>query len=315
MLEFIRNLHCGERKVASKITILGRRKHSKASEEYVDVVFQYGNVKYNWAIPIEYRRTGVELGDSTDQEILEYLENTYTNCDPAKWAQFAFENAQFWKSKPTATVTKSFFDALSRDYQWKSVKHDLPKNSNSQRRIQELKELGFTIATNTAMKHEASGEVCTHHLLIPIPRGGITGYETWSPTLRSRIIKVLGATDSYEQVNGKPHSLLPDHKFPEIRWDENVRRDDLETLTDEEIKRDFQLITNQRNQQKREACRKCFQTNKRPGLFGIKFFAQGTEDWPSKSPKRGKAAESGCVGCGWYDIDAWRNALNSKLDE
>ena len=29
--------------------------------------------------------------------------------------------------------------------------------------------------------------------------------------------------------------------------------------------------------------------------------------------KKGAEAEEGCVGCGWYDFAAWRNALNQKL--
>jgi hypothetical protein len=108
---------------------------------------------------------------------------------------------------------------------------------------------------------------------------------------------------------------LPDHKFPEIRWDDKVRRDDLETLTDEEIIRDFQLINNQRNQQKREACRKCFQTGERAPLFGIEFYSEGSKQWPEGMPPRGKNAEPGCHGCGWYDITAWRAALNKKIAE
>lgn len=295
------------------ITILGRRSHKKASEEYVDVIFKYDDLILNWSVPIEYRRTGTDLSTATDVEIAEYLEKVYDLCQPAKWSAFVKEQASFWASRPNASITKGFYDELEDGFQWKSIKHDLPANSNSQRRIQDLKEMGYTIATSTTMKHIGTGETATHHLLIPIPRGGITGYETWSPALRARIIKVLGGVDAYEGPRGNVHSLLPDHKFPEIRWDENVRRDDLESLTDEEIIRDFQLINNQRNQQKREACRKCFQTGERPALFGIEYFSEGSKPWPEDVPTRGKDAEPGCQGCGWYDISAWRNALNKKL--
>ena len=30
-------------------------------------------------------------------------------------------------------------------------------------------------------------------------------------------------------------------------------------------------------------------------------------------PKRGKVAERGCIGCGWYDIEEWRNKLSKTL--
>lgn len=297
----------------SRIEVLGRRKHLKASEEYVDVVFRYPTSTFEWSIPIEYRRTGVHLSNSSDAEIEAYIEEVYFKCHPENWGLFEREQKEFWKTKPNASITKEFFDTLADGFHWRSVRNDLPKNSNSQRRIQDLKEFGFTIATNTRMENPRSKETSTHHLLLPLTRGGITGYETWSPNLRKRIIKVLGGVDAYEVPGGSVHNLLPDHKFPEIRWDQDVRREDLEKLSDEEIARDFQLITNQRNQQKREACRKCFQTSKRPTVYGIDFYTEGGADWPTNIPTRGKAAEAGCVGCGWYDLVAWRNALNQKL--
>lgn len=34
------------------------------------------------------------------------------------------------------------------------------------------------------------------------------------------------------------------------------------------------------------------------------FIYHGNEKWDSKFPAKGKAAEGGCVGCFWYDMDA-----------
>lgn len=73
-------------------------------------------------------------------------------------------------------------------------------------------------------------------------------------------------------------------------------------------------MTNQRNLQKREVCRQCFQTNKRGYPFGIKFWYEGNAEWDQNIPKKGKKAEQGCVGCGWYDFQKWRDALNDKLN-
>jgi hypothetical protein len=81
-------------------------------------------------------------------------------------------------------------------------------------------------------------------------------------------------------------------------------------MPENEIRQKFQLLDNQRNQQKREVCRQCFQTGKRGVLFGIKYFYKGDENWPSDVPKVGKSAEAGCVGCGWYDMAEWRKSLN-----
>ena len=81
----------------------------------------------------------------------------------------------------------------------------------------------------------------------------------------------------------------------------------------DEIRDKFQLLSNQRNQQKREICRKCFQTGKRGIIFGIPYFYEGDENWPEDIPIKGKKAEKGCIGCPWYDIKRWRENLKKKL--
>jgi hypothetical protein len=294
------------------IKIIQRREHRKASEVYLDVVFDYGSQVCEWSIPIEYRRTGVHLSDSSKDELEEYILKVYHQCHPDNWNTFLDAQKAFWSERPNADITKEFYDVLEGNFKWRSARSELPANPNSQRRIQQLKEYGYTIATSTREESFGPGRSTTYHLLIPLPRGGITGYETWSTSTRNRIVRVLGGVDVYENNQANQHSLLPDHKFPEIRWDENVRRANLDALTDEEIKRDFQLISNQRNQQKREVCRKCFQTGIRGTIFGIEYYYSGSREWPKTIPVRGKSAEAGCIGCPWYDIEEWRFALNEQ---
>lgn len=106
---------------------------------------------------------------------------------------------------------------------------------------------------------------------------------------------------------------MPDHKFSEIRWDETTKTKNPDTITDDEIRNKFQLLTNQRNQQKREVCRICFQTGKRGSIYGINYFYEGSEDWNSKFPIKGKEAEKGCIGCPWYDIEEWRKHIINEL--
>ena len=86
-------------------------------------------------------------------------------------------------------------------------------------------------------------------------------------------------------------------------------------MTDDEIKDKFQLIDNKRNEQKREACRNCVQSGIRGTVYGIKFYYEYGKSWPKDFLVRGKQAEGGCVGCGWYDIAKWREELNKKLME
>ena len=232
---------------------------------------------------------------------------------PKNWEAWAKEQKKFWDSKPGAGITYSFFKALSSNFAWHCVACDLPANPNFARRIQDIKDFGYTIATNTSRSCSSCKKNKTHHILLPLPRGGITGYEKWSPELRARIIKTLDGFDAYEAKKGKTEGLLPDHKFPEIRWDKDTMRESLEELAAVAIKRDFQLLSNQRNQQKREVCRSCYQTGRRGTIFGISYFHKGGPNWDASIPEKGKEAEKGCEGCPWYDIQEWRNKLSGEL--
>ena len=290
-----------------------KRYHQKASETYQNVEFKYGNEVFNWDIPIEYRRTGTDFTDKSEEEIMQYLKNVRKKCNPKNWKKWKLEQAKFWKSKSQATVTKEFFDVLISDFKWHSVETDLPKNPNWARRIQDIKELGYTLATNTKMYDKVLGRNCTHLLLLPLPRGGMTGYETWTKETRDKILSLLRYFDEYEAKAMKKEGLLPDHKFPEIRWDTTTKRNNINRLSNKQILNDFQLMSNQRNQQKREVCRTCYQTGKRGKIYGIDYYYEGDENWPDDVPKNGKDAEKGCKGCGWYDIKLWRYSLNQLI--
>ena len=52
---------------------------------------------------------------------------------------------------------------------------------------------------------------------------------------------------------------------------------------------------------------------KRGLVMGINFFYKGDENWPKGVPRRGKEAEKGCEGCGWYDVEKWKEKLNEIL--
>lgn len=293
------------------IKIIEKRNHSKASEEYVSVEILYPNNKkwIGW-VPIVYRRTGLFL--STENEIINYLNDIYPQLNPLNYEKWVQEQEMFWDEKPNADITKSFFEGLS-NCDWTCVNCGLPQNPNWARRIQDLKEFGYTIATDTNRYCTKCGGNRTHLILLPIKRltNNGNGYETWSPQLRKRIIKVLGSIDVYEGTFNA--NCLPDHKFSEIRWDENTKSENPDNMTDDEIKEKFQLLTNQRNQQKREVCRNCFQTGKRGIIYGIPYFYKGDENWDDNIPKIGKEAEQGCIGCPWYDIQKWRENLLNKL--
>ena len=195
--------------------------NTKASEVYVDVIFTYGD--YSWAgyDPIEYRRTGISIDFEDKEKLYPYLNSVYVQMKPNKMDAWKKNQEEFWKTKPGATTTKEFFDTLAEGG-WKCGACEMPRNPNPQRRIQDLKEFGYTIATDLSRYCPHCGRNTSQRILLPIIRGGNegNGYETWSPALRKRIVQVLGNIDVYEDVYS-PH-CLPDHKFSEIRWDDNT---------------------------------------------------------------------------------------------
>ena len=295
------------------IEVHGFQRHTKASELYVVTTFSFPKDKYAWEgfVPYFYRRTGLFI--ETDADLAAYLEKVYPLFRQQEVQRWVVAERKRWDTDLGGKeVTKGFFLALT-NMKWNSVSYDLPKNPNWARRVQDIKELGYTLATDTRRQVKGKNENDTHLILLPLPVGTATGYESFSAELKRRIIDILGGVNAYELSSANRHGLLPDHKFPEIRWDERTRDEGLEGLTDQEIKEKFQLIDNQRNQQKREACRECFQTGKRGTVFGIAYYYNGDENWPSNVPKVGKRAEAGCIGCGWYDINEWRRNLSKAL--
>lgn len=114
---------------------------------------------------------------------------------------------------------------------------------------------------------------------------------------RSEILKLL-KTDAF---TGASITSTPeiDHKTPFIRLSGDIKAN---TMEENEILEHFQLLTREHNLLKDRACTDCFKSNKRPPLFGIKFWYKGDENFVGN-----------CIGCGWHDGSKWREELNNKL--
>lgn len=296
------------------ITLVAAREHAKATEKYIDVVFAYpGQGDWEGAIPYWYRRTGLFL--ETSAEIAAHIEKAYAALEPNTRREWVARERRRWNSEyRNKTVTKPFFDRLL-NLRWNFTDSDLPENSNPQRRIQDIKDKGYTIATrqrHNPNSRQTDRKVSTQFILLPLARESAAGYESISPQLRRRIIRVLGNYDAYE---GKVRTsgLLPDHKFPEISWDASVPQDNPDDMSEEEIRAKFQLLDNQRNIEKMNACRQVFQTGQLGTIFGIDYYINGDGDWPESIPLTGKESEEGWKLCPWYDIEAWRQSLNAFL--
>ena len=204
------------------------------------------------------------------------------------------------------SVTPLFFNAL---LSFKEECERFPANPNPARRIQDIKDAGYTIASVS----RPNGQKGYNRILLPIPLNTEMGYETFTPQFKARVIRLLEERNAFEARVTAKKALIPDHKFSEVRWDDETKAENSMDMTDDEIIEKFQLLDNQRNQQKREICRKCFQEGIRGTIYGIKFFYEGDKNWNRNIPTVGKAAEKGCIGCPWYDIEKWRKELNDRL--
>lgn len=282
--------------------------NTKASEYYVAVTFkQDDGFEWRTVVPYIYRRSGLCLDN--DEDVVEYLKSIkkyFTKEAMASWKQTElkrWDDAAEKREDKDSLVTIEFFKQLLSF----KTEVEMPKNPNPQRRLQTIKDQGYTVAIYP-VGNKKWGKV-----LLPIPLNAEMGYEVFTPQFKARVIRLLKGVNSYESKKTAVKSLIPDHKFSEVRWDEDTKGENPDDMSDADIIKKFQLLDNQRNQEKREVCRICAQTGKRGTLYGIEYYPVGGPEWDSSIPTTGKDAEKGCVGCPWYDIQAWKKAVIEKL--
>jgi len=136
------------------------------------------------------------------------------------------------------------------------------------------------------------------------------------PALVARILKLYGYQDVVENRVRQAHELVIDHRFPMERRGCSEQSHDV-NMSDRKIREKFQLLkkdsAGNHNLLKSRNCERCIATGKRGTPININFWYFGGADWPDDVPRSGLNAEQGCIGCGWYDFAAWRDALNAKL--
>ena len=277
--------------------------NNKASETYVRTTFiQDDGFRWDTVVPYVDRRAGLNI--ETEQELAQYL----VSIKPffRKNAMKEWKKQELKRGLIGGSVTPLFFKVL---LSFKEEFERLPMNPNSARRIQDIKDAGYTLASVP----RPNGLKGYNRILLPLPLHAEMGYETFTPQFKARVIRLLKERNAFEARVTAKKALIPDHKFSEVRWDDETKAENSMEMTDAEIIQKFQLLDNQRNQQKREICRRCFQEGIRGTIYGIKYFYEGDEHWDQNIPKVGKAAEKGCKGCPWYDIELWRKMLNKEL--
>lgn len=279
---------------------------------YLAVTFRYTAKTWNGAIPIKSKYQGTDIPLTLD-DIENWILRCYTELDPGKNEVWQNNQRHFWESKQ-AFDTQAVFDALNGSdslTKWSCRKCGPVPQSNPQpaARIKALKQMGYYIAT-IKMACATCGGKQFFDLLIRLPRNAANNEKryTISVSLQNKIKNILPLKDACFDSIQVAHELIIDHKFPSSRW-VNGETVNETTMTPEEIKEKFQLLTNQTNLQKERYCKRCVLTGIRGDFFGIKWFYNGDEQWRGSS----KADESGCIGCCWYDLMLWKEKFNRYL--
>ena len=140
--------------------------------------------------------------------------------------------------------------------------------------------------------------------------------QSMPPAFVERAVRLLGSRDVIEGVVRPANQLTVDHKLPMLRWnpEEKRRQTSYADMTDDDIRKRFQLLKKSNgsvshNLLKSRACERCYRNGQRAQPFGIRFYYAGGRKWRP----RDKKDPDGCIGCGWYDFDAWRTAINAEL--
>jgi len=279
---------------------------------YLMTTFRYSARVWNGCVPIKSKYHGVNI-PLTEEDIKAWVLDCYQKLDPGHAQAWNNQQRSYWESRRSYD-TQAVFEALNGSEpltRWQCRKCGPVPSVNPQpaARIKALKQQGYYIAT-TQMNCGTCGGKQYFDLLIRLPRHAAENERryTIAVSLQNRIKSILPLRDACFDSEQRASELIIDHKFPSSRWVNGETVNEV-SMTDEEIRKKFQLLTNQTNLQKERYCKRCVISGIRGDFFGIKWYYQGDSQWRGTS----KADENGCIGCCWYDLNRWREEFNIYL--
>ena len=281
---------------------------------YLLVTFRYPSRTWNGCVPIKAKYQGIDI-PLNKEDVFDWVSKCYSELDPGKNTLWQDEQRRYWGEKE-AYDTQAVFDALNGAEtltKWQCRKCGPVPQANPQAgaRIKTLRQFGYYIATMKRVCPTCGG-MQFFDLLVRLPRRAADNEKRFaiSKKLQRRIKTVLPLKDVCFDFSHPAAELIIDHKFPSSRWvkGETINED---SMSDDDIKMKFQLLTNQTNLQKERYCKRCVIEGKRGDFFGIQWYYEGDEKWAGTS----KADENGCVGCCWYDLEVWKEKFNKYLLE
>lgn len=279
----------------------------KTSDKFVEVTISYENYVWEGALPLELRYQGFQTTLDELKKISDLYVKQINKVNHPLWLT---RHSDDWNNKLSQTY-KVFEALLSHEWECRGCGPVPAVNPQPAARIRDIKKKNFVVASKrkTCGKCQSSQ---MHDILVPIiiPKVSQEDYrKTISKKLKEKIIKTLGSRDCVFDVKRTTTEFVIDHKFPSQRWSQ-PESDNLLSMSDDEIRSKFQLLTNQTNMLKSRACDNCVFQGKRGAFMGIRWYYKGDSNW--SGPKN---LEKGCVGCPWYDVDLWRKKLIEAVSE
>jgi len=296
---------------SKKIELLNDFTAEKTNDVFKSVVFRYNGKNWKGAIPKYLEKQGIIF---TDTEIAIKAKEFYKELNPKNRSKWILESNKKWSSKQKAGQTYKVLKALHSG-KWECRVHGpVPKvNPQPAARLGALKKVGYIFGSQRKLC-SVCNKTTMHDILIMLPPFETRfahGNELRSPLsnkLKERIKSVLGFTESCFNIKRSSKELIIDHKFPSQRWTK-VEPKNPDNMSDFQIRKKFQLLSNQTNMWKSRYCDTCVKKKQRGEFMGLKWYYKGGENWTAKS----KDDERGCVGCPWYDMEKWKSEVIKKL--
>ncbi len=283
----------------------------KTNDEFMEVEFIYGTITWNGLLPKCLKHQGLNL---TKEEFYDSVENSYNILNPANRTKWIKESDSKWLDSKKKTQTYKVLKALySGNWECRVCGPVPMANPQSASRLRDLKKKGYIIGSKRK-KCSSCDKKTTHDILVMLPKiqpqleDGNEFRMPISEKLKERIKEVLGKKEVCFNTELSSVELIVDHKYPSQRW-VTKESSNPNNMSENDIRKKFQLLTNQTNMLKSRLCDTCVKTGKRGDFMGIKWFDEGTEDWVEETNDK----EKGCRGCPWYDLELWKKKLIEKL--
>ncbi|MFD1598372.1 hypothetical protein [Halobellus rarus] len=213
-----------------------------------------------------------------------------------------------WNPSNEGTKRAATFETLA-DCEWHCSACELP-SSQPAKDIQMLRKEGFEFVQNTGQgqgdyRHCENCEDTTFHrkLEYPFPTQKSITRQDMPDSFKRRVRGLYDHRDAFD--GSSPSTTLEvDHRVPEVRWEESESFD-YESMSGEEIREHFQILSRKHNLLKSRKCESCVENGKRPPFMEVEYYYEGGEAYEE---------DVGCVGCGWYNPHEWRASLQAELD-